>query len=211
MNHQSSWRMMNTNIFCGSTPNRLQDVPTTIPMNEPNAAEVDARFAKEMAQLSMQEREKAINDLHGVPDNMEEPPEFVVERLALLEEELDKIKMGTEYEQAELQSPDYVHHRGFRIMFLRSEFFKAKEAAARMIRFFREKMFLFGLEKLTKDIVYDDLDQDDIEALESGALQILPHADRSGRKVMFGVPGLRKFKTIKNFVSWCNTNLTDVF
>jgi hypothetical protein len=86
-------------------------------------------------------------------------------------------------------------------MFLRAESFQPKEAAVRIIRFFKEKLLLFGPEKLTKSIVYADLSEDDIESLECGALQVLPQVDRAGRKILFALPRLRSFRDITNFVS----------
>ena len=87
-------------------------------------------------------------------------------------------------------------------MFLRAESFDPYNAASRMVRFFDEKYELFGADKLTKDITQDDLDPDDIAALERGVYQELPEKDCAGRKVFFFMPKLKKaIRTTRNRVS----------
>jgi hypothetical protein len=189
------------NVFCGNDDN-IRGIPMVDAAHmEPNPMEADAVIAKELAKLSLQDREQAINDLHGVPEVIEEQPEFVSEKLHQLDDEINQIMNGTAYEQAEQQNKRHVQDRSFRLMFLRAELFQPKEAAIRIIRFFKEKLFLFGPEKLTKRITYDDLSEDDIESLECGALQVSPNVDRAGRKMLFGAPRLRRFRDITNFVS----------
>jgi hypothetical protein len=203
MQQPSESLFWNGNIFYGKYDNiRVIELPMAdAPPMELNPVDIDAVFAKELANLSLQDREQAINDLHGVPDAIEERPEFVSEKLRQLDVQINKIKSGTAYEQAEQQNKGYVHDHKFRLMFLRAEIFQPKEAAVKIIHFFKEKLFLFGPEKLTKHIAYGDLSEDDIESLECGALQVLPKVDRAGRKILFGLPGLRRFRHITNFVS----------
>ena len=86
-------------------------------------------------------------------------------------------------------------------MFLRAENYNPYNAASRMVRFFDEKCELFGADKLTKDITLDDLDPDDIAALENGFFQLLPEKDCAGRKVFCVFPKLKVIRTIKNAVS----------
>ena len=54
------------------------------------------------------------------------------------------------------------------------------------IRFFALKCDLFSREKLTKEITLDDLDKDDVHAVKSGFICLLPERDTSGRLVMVG-------------------------
>ena len=70
-----------------------------------------------------------------------------------------------------------------------------------MVRYFEEKLSLFGRAKLTKDIVLDDLSEDDLKTLKSGYLQVLPGCDRSGRKIIAVMTGLRWFREVENAVS----------
>ena len=56
------------------------------------------------------------------------------------------------------------------------------------------------LTKVAKTITLDDLDEDDIEALESGSIRILPFPDTAGRKIIFICEKYAKYKSWKNEV-----------
>lgn len=178
----------------------LQPIPT------PN--EMDRIIAKEMTDLSMQEREKAENDVHGIGNEGEENPLQVQTGLLQLEHHLDYMKKGTVYEEAENQDYNYVSNRKFRLMFLRADRYNPKEAAERMIRFFDLKKSLFGTEKLVKDITMDDLDEDDMETLRSGYMQLPAYCDMAGRTILVGMLKLRKMKTELNAVSTITKEMT---
>jgi hypothetical protein len=150
--------------------------------------DADALIAQEMAGLSVEEREKSLYDIHGVSDVIEETPNFVREKLAQLNEELAQIAEKAAYFQAEVQSRGYVSCSKFRLRFLRAECFDPKLAAERLVRFFQEKLGLFGFEKLTKDIHLSDLDKNDLRCLHAGIGQILPLRDRAGRCVIAWIP-----------------------
>jgi hypothetical protein len=156
-------------------------------------------LAQEMAQLSVEEREKALEDVHGIAHAVDEPLDYVETSLVLLEEELSKITNKAAYDLAKLQSKDYVSSEKLRLMFLRADSFDACKAASRMVRFFDEKYELFGADKLTTDIVLADLDPDDIAVLENGFCQVLSEKDCAGRKVFCLFPN--KLKLTQNLVS----------
>jgi hypothetical protein len=147
--------------------------------------DADALLAKEMASMSVQEREQSIYDVHGVSEVIHEEPSFVRAKLEEMEMELSKITRGKEaYMQAEAQNKDYVICHKFRLKFLRAEMFNATLAAGRVVRFFEEKIKMFGPDKLTKEIKLWDLDKEDQKFLERGIGQILPQRDRAGRRIM---------------------------
>ena len=81
----------------------------------------------------------------------------------------------------------YQDNRAFFLMFLRSTSFNIKAAVHKMIEYFNYKVKLFGWEKVAKDITLDDLDEDDMEALKSGASVFLPYPDTAGRAVCLTV------------------------
>jgi hypothetical protein len=142
-----------------------------------------------MNQLSIEEQEKVLEDVHGIARAVDEPLDYVKNSLVLLEQELSKITRNkVAFDLAKSQSKEYVTSEKLQLMFLRAESFDADKAASRMVRFFHEKYKLFGAEKLTKDIVLADLDPDDIAALESGVYQMLPEKDCAGRKVFCFFP-----------------------
>ena len=107
--------------------------------NPLDVAEVDAFLAKEMNQMSIQERDRVLYDIHGVSEVITETPDLIEERLFELEVELHKIFPKPAYDQAMYSDPDYVLDTKFRLMFLRADLFDAKKAAARMVRYFRDK------------------------------------------------------------------------
>jgi hypothetical protein len=180
----------------------LSDLPVpSSPTECPTPAEADAMLAKEMNQLSVDEREKVFEDVHGIARAVDEPLDYVKNSLVLLEEELSKTPNKVAFDLAKFQSKEYVSDEKLRLMFLRAENFDVCMAASRMVKFFDEKYELFGPEKLTKEIILADLDPGDIAALERGFYQVLPEKDCAGRKVLCFFPKLQVVQTTQNMVS----------
>ena len=147
---------------------------------------VDLLLAREMAGLQTSEREEVYHDLHGIGDaGAVETPGMVEKGLAKLDEELKllTVEEKSAYEQARSMDCSYVENRKFRLAFLRADRFDATKAALRIVKHFQYKLELFGLSKLAKNIVQDDLEKGDMEAIYSGTTQILPFRDRAGRLV----------------------------
>ena len=78
-------------------------------------------------------------------------PFFINDCLSKLQEELDKIEDKPAYNTALQNSPRHVKSYDFRLKFLRAEQFDCRAAAERMVVHFREKLELFGPEKLGRD------------------------------------------------------------
>jgi len=97
-----------------------------------------------------------------------------------------KLEQFKAYTLAREQNATYVSHPVFTIGFLRAEQYDAEKAAYRMFRYLKIKLDLFGVEKLTQDILLDDLGDDGKRYLERGGLQVLPKRDAAGRRVVFG-------------------------
>jgi hypothetical protein len=158
-------------------------------------------LAKEMNQLSVDEREQVLEDVHGIARVVDEPQKFIEACLALLEKELTNISSKAAYDLASSMSKEYTSSKKIRLMFLRAASFDPRNAASRMVRFFDEKYELFGADKLTKDITLADLDPDDITTIENGLMQVLPLKDCAGRKVICLSPKLKVIRTTQNAVS----------
>mmetsp|Transcript_40007 Transcript_40007/g.61477 ORF Transcript_40007/g.61477 Transcript_40007/m.61477 type:complete len:383 (-) Transcript_40007:315-1463(-) len=153
-------------------------------------------LSRELKQLPMRTREKVGQDLYGLSEgDTIEPSDF-----DSLREEIDKIEAKQAYERAYEMDPEYVSNTAFQLMFLRATQGKAKAAAKRMVRHFDTKLHLFGEEKLVKDIQISDLDEDDMEALESGGFQVLPERDLAGRSVLFGRYTCMRYRSIENML-----------
>lgn len=170
--------------------------------NEPTPDEVDSLMARELASLSLKEREVVENEIHGISDNVEAEETGILDAcLAEMDLNLDELKHGTAYELAENMDRSHVRSPYLRAMFIRAERWNGWEASERMIRFFEFKKRLFGEEKLVKEITLEDLDDDDMECLRAGHHQMSPHKDSAGRIILISILALRKFKTEENLVS----------
>ena len=154
-----------------------------VPSNATDIQSVDALIASEMAKLSVDDREKALMDVHGVYDHLTETPELIHINLLELQNEIELLQDKRAYEIAEKMDADYVQDRDFRLAFLRCEKFDCPKAALRIIRHFQMKLDLFGLEKLVLDITQDDFDSDTMDALHDFAGRFLKTRDRGGRIV----------------------------
>ena len=178
-----------TNPTLSKIENELQRV-----QNDGLVDETSALVAKELNELSVKEREEVFHDIHGVAEIVEETPDFVARRLEQLQLELDLLNHMPDkdaYNQARAKSPEYVTSRKSCLMFLRAASFDTREAAARMVRYYKEKLLVFGPEPLARDIRLTDLSSEAIASLETGHRQLLPGRDRAGRAILVGLGCLR--------------------
>ena len=145
--------------------------------------ETEQQIARDLYEMSLEEREGVIRDIHGVEKSkVVEELTFVQNSMNQLELELCSRQLSPAIDMAMKQSKNYV--RSLYLMFLRRDDFVVKDAADRMIRWFEAKLELFGPSNLGKDITLDDLDKRDMDALQLGFLQLLPFRDRSGRAIL---------------------------
>jgi hypothetical protein len=147
--------------------------------------EVARRLAASFGDLSMDEREKALHDIHGVGDGVEETPEVVATSLEKLVKEVNLIPDKKAFETAYSQSPEFVCDPELHMQFLRAERFDVKKAAERMVYHFEKKLELFGSDSLGREIRLSDLNEKDMVGFRSGYLRMLPLRDQAGRLVVF--------------------------
>ena len=167
-------------------------------------------LATELSQLSVQARERVLEDIHGIPQTrQEENSQFVDHCLEQLEREITRLQTKQAYERALFLAPWRVKDREFRSTFLIVENFDASNAAQRLVQYFELKLELFGMNKLIKDIVYEDLDDDDKEAIRTGCLQFIPgRGDQTGRPVLVSNEVHARFKTMRSQASFSNIILS---
>ena len=125
-------------------------------------AAIDALIAREMNELSVQERAKVLEDIHGVSGEGEEISlEALHKALDDMTAALEKLPRNTikAWNKAIFLRPSLVDDDEFKLMFLHLSNFDAKAAALRMANFFTVKEGLFGSDKLAKNITLDDLDE----------------------------------------------------
>jgi hypothetical protein len=159
------------------------------PLLSADPEELESMIAKAMHSLSFEEQRTALHDIHGVADIEDDNPEVMETKLAQLEMELCKLPHKKAYYMAKATSPAYVCDRDFRLLFLRSDNFKPRDAAVRLVRHFETKLELFGREALGRDIILSDLNELDMKAIKSGYVQWLTQRDRAGRAVLCWTPG----------------------
>eukprot|EP00934_Nitzschia_sp_Nitz4_P002635 Nitzschia sp. Nitz4//scaffold95_size97785//45877//47543//NITZ4_004667-RA/size97785-augustus-gene-0.107-mRNA-1//-1//CDS//3329560472//2625//frame0 len=177
-------------------------------VNDPTVREVDNLIAQGLSKMSIQDREIAQNDVHGVDLKEKDPTEvnsclmrmdaFLRGRVQNQQntgEENDEVSV---YLEALQSDSSYVEDRNFRMKFLRAEHWDATLAAERFLRFFQYKRRLFGSSKLVQKITQADLNDDDMTALKTGEGQISPIPDAAGRVVMFFGHALRQCKHLDN-------------
>jgi hypothetical protein len=147
----------------------------------------DARLAREMNELSVQEREQVLDDVHGVAATQEETPEFLATCLQKLDNSLSALSYAKrkDLDRAFFLRPGLHTGRNFKLLFLRADKYNDELAAERMAKFFTNKLSLFGEDKLVKDITLDDLDDNDKNILTSESNIILPKKDQAGRPIWF--------------------------
>jgi hypothetical protein len=141
-------------------------------------------LAAEMNTLSIQERSKALDDVHCVGEELQEDEGIIQRSLAAFDEEV-KAERNPIYELAASQNRAYVEDPAFRLKFLRAKLHDVKQSVRQMMNFLRYKATYFGEDKLARDISLSDLNQDDIDLMLSGLFHVQDGRDRSGRVVIY--------------------------
>lgn len=141
-------------------------------------------IASELTRLSLKDREKVLEEVHGVISNEDEDPGKIKILLSEVNDELKKIRSKQAYEKASFISNSYVMDMDFVLMFLRADNYIPKLAAMRIVQHFKYKLELFGESSLVRDIMYDDLTNADQSVIESGFIQSTSLYDRAGRQIM---------------------------
>eukprot|EP00980_Cylindrotheca_fusiformis_P016376 scaffold4880_cov106-Cylindrotheca_fusiformis.AAC.10 len=182
------------------------NAPRELVVNESDFNETEVKeLASKVSEVSLDEREAALFDIHGVAPNLEGDPEMLSKSLKEMNEMLTIMlcqKEASAFKLAESQSPKYTRNGKLLLMFLRCENFDVKAAATRMITFFQHKLSLFGPEKLCKDtIVQSDLGAEDLKCLTAGSWQLLPRRDHVGRAQLIFIPPFSQWTTHDNAVS----------
>lgn len=144
---------------------------------------LDEIVAEEFGQMTLDDREKVFEQIHGVERIPPEEPGFVSLKLEEMEMELCKIKDKPLYDEALKISKGYVQDRNLRMMFLRADSFHARKAAKRLIRFLEGKVKYFGKATLARPLYWSDLDKDGQRVARSGYMQILASRDIAGRAI----------------------------
>mmetsp|Transcript_5911 Transcript_5911/g.16044 ORF Transcript_5911/g.16044 Transcript_5911/m.16044 type:complete len:546 (-) Transcript_5911:685-2322(-) len=146
-------------------------------------------LAREMQDLSLDERETIYEEIHGVANDLKETPQMRKSKLAEFDAHLrqrSKKKQAEAHRQARFLAPRYVQDPNFRLMFLRCEMMDVSKAVEKYIQHFELKRKLFGVDKLGRSLDWTDLSADDRKALSNGGAQIFASVrDRMDRLIYF--------------------------
>lgn len=162
-----------------------------LPNSEEEADRAQKVLLNEFANLSLDEHERLLFDIHGISSmNTGEDEIFIQKKLATLDDRLSKIHCSKKvaYELARLLNRNYVESPEFRIMFLRSKQFNVKAAADTIISHFEIKRKIFGDgDILAREVLQADVLEEHetgTPKLKDGVVQILPERDCAGRSVI---------------------------
>jgi hypothetical protein len=154
--------------------------------NYHDGSRIDADLAREMNELSVQEREKVFDDMHGVAETLEETQQLLTESLDGLDKALAKLPrtIRKAFDRAMFLRPELENGSSFKLQFLRAECFNIDLASKRMANFFTQKLKYFGEDKLVKNISLEDLQEREVDILKSGSFIKLPQRDPTGRPIV---------------------------
>ncbi|CAJ1937770.1 unnamed protein product [Cylindrotheca closterium] len=145
--------------------------------------QTEAYLAAELNKLTVQERAKAMDDIHCVGEELNETPEMIEQSLREFDHLLQKMKTPT-YEMAVNQNKAFVEDPSFRLRFLRCNMHDVNRSVRQMMEFLKHKATYFGEDNVAREITLDDLDDEDMSLLLSGLYHIQDGRDRKGRVVM---------------------------
>mmetsp|Transcript_10354 Transcript_10354/g.29519 ORF Transcript_10354/g.29519 Transcript_10354/m.29519 type:complete len:548 (-) Transcript_10354:337-1980(-) len=204
------------------TANEEQGLATTL--KTPPASANDESYSKVIANalksMSLEERERAYEDIHGITSSTNETPEFLNEKLQQFEAHInERISHKAVYERALRQNEAYVRDPKLRLKFLRCDAFDVRYAAERFVQHFETKLSLFGESLLTTNITQQHLCAEARGVFPKlGSMQTLPVRDTCGRPIVFSfekyhrkvyVPGKDNVKIQSHLYWWFLMSMTD--
>lgn len=195
----SSALNVSTPSACTSECRLFQEIAEDVPDRRP-LDDAEKMIARDLTELSHKERQDALHDIHGVSDALEETPEFIVEcknhlELYLLRNSNNKPSSAA-FQMVWNVAQGYV--RSLFLKFLRCDSYDIPKAGQRIFLHFDTKLWLFGEEKLCRDIALADFDSHDMACYKAGFFQILPVRDRAGRAICIKLWKLQKFHCREN-------------
>lgn len=87
-------------------------------------------------------------------------------------------------EEAKRHCPEIIDSQEHRLLFLRAEYFNAKHAAVVLIRYWNERIALFGKDKAFLPLTISGALRDDEVGLGMGFILLSPERDSSGRAII---------------------------
>jgi hypothetical protein len=167
-------------------------------------ATIDEILAREMNELSFNDRITIQEEIHCVKSNyIEETPQLIESSLLRLPDEIHAVPPTDRaaYDGALITDNTYIQSKDFCLMFLRASLFDVKKAAWALTRYTELVFKLFGPEALKRPLQFSDLNTTEQDEMRKGCYQVLPTRDRAGRLVVFTRAINREGFTNRNQVS----------
>eukprot|EP00549_Striatella_unipunctata_P013291 CAMPEP_0118683392 /NCGR_PEP_ID=MMETSP0800-20121206/6018_1 /TAXON_ID=210618 ORGANISM="Striatella unipunctata, Strain CCMP2910" /NCGR_SAMPLE_ID=MMETSP0800 /ASSEMBLY_ACC=CAM_ASM_000638 /LENGTH=204 /DNA_ID=CAMNT_0006579893 /DNA_START=52 /DNA_END=667 /DNA_ORIENTATION=+ len=136
----------------------------------------DEEFQREQESMTAEERIQQVHDVYGVV--LRETTKSV----QLLETELNLIETKDAYETAMGRCPNIVNDG--KILFLRTEDLDAKRAASRLVRYWEERVSIFG-ERAFGQLSSLELTEEELNGMDPNKVKWLRGKDKSGRSLIF--------------------------
>lgn len=144
---------------------------------------LDDLISSALSKLSLQERSKALEDLHCVGNGLSETDEIKKQSLEAFDLVLKQGHYPI-YDQAAEQNRAYVEDASYRLMFLRANSYDVRRSVNQLVSHLQQKANYFGEDKLGRDITLDDLNSEEMEVLLSGVFHIQADRDPTGRVIL---------------------------
>lgn len=147
----------------------------------------DERIRNDLSTLTLQERNLAYEDVHGVAKPIEETAELLATSLREMKDCLagGLFPNQSSYLKALKQNPAYVLDDKMLLVWLRCDRFDPDKAAIRYVNYYELKERAFGESCLARDITQADLSPKERNHLRQGHIQILLQRDSAGRAIQF--------------------------
>ena len=162
-----------TGLPCGNTRRLSEDLEegwnpaqVVVQMRVPVMKQTEALLASEMYNLSADERNTALDDVHCVGKELQETPELVQKSLDDFDQAVRRVQSDHPiYEIAKIQNRAYAEDPAFRLKFLRANFYNIDESVSQMMTFLHHKAENFGQDKVAREITLSDMREHEIEML----------------------------------------------
>lgn len=183
----------------------IGDVPDLDRPKHEDSDDIMNELNSKVNSMSMGDREAGLFDLHGI-SNIDEKTrkeeEASVTQMRFVITQRHSWWASEAFRMADSQSPEYTRDPKFLLMFLRCESYNIDAAVKRLFAFFKQKLRLFGPEKVGKRMItLDDMNEDDMKCYNAGFFQLLPHRDHVGRVQFVSLPLYAAWQQRENGVS----------
>ena len=159
-------------------------------------ANLEKLWAREQYEMLQQDREAAIDEIHGVksrydPNAFENHPQIVYQALIRFDNELNNAnssipsELKKNYIRALRMNSSYVSSSDFRLRFLRTEFFDIRRAIERFCKCLNMLVEYFGDVGLLRQLFLSDLSKAERRLLKEGTMQLSASRDPLGRRILF--------------------------